>query len=122
MKYCLFYICIIYIIHFSSCQIFTAMHISSISKQTYYRHCREYMQPTIFWLWKFQQDQLLDFLATEEGVILGGDMRADSPGHCAKYGSYTMMELRMNRVIDIQLVQVRNSQISESTLIILLFD
>lgn len=40
-----------------------------------------------------------------KAVVLGGDMRADSPGHCAKYGSYTMMSLDDNRVVDIQLVQ-----------------
>jgi hypothetical protein len=33
-------------------------------------------------------------------------MRADSLGHCAKFGSYTMMDLRSKRIIDIQLVQV----------------
>uniref|UniRef100_A0AAV2MN03 Transposase n=1 Tax=Knipowitschia caucasica TaxID=637954 RepID=A0AAV2MN03_KNICA len=32
-------------------------------------------------------------------------MRADSPGHSAKYGSYTMMNLQSNSVIDIQLIQ-----------------
>uniref|UniRef100_A0AAV2LZS8 Uncharacterized protein n=1 Tax=Knipowitschia caucasica TaxID=637954 RepID=A0AAV2LZS8_KNICA len=32
-------------------------------------------------------------------------MRADSPGHSAKYGSYTMMDLKSNKVVDIQLVQ-----------------
>ena len=34
--------------------------------------------------------------------MIGGDGRADSPGHSAKFGAYTAMELR---VIDIQLVQ-----------------
>ncbi|KAI4799994.1 hypothetical protein KUCAC02_016532 [Chaenocephalus aceratus] len=38
-------------------------------------------------------------------LVLGGDGRADSPGHCAKCGSYTMLELHANVVIDIQLVQ-----------------
>ncbi|KAF1380178.1 hypothetical protein PFLUV_G00184070 [Perca fluviatilis] len=32
-------------------------------------------------------------------------MRADSPGHSAKYGSYTLMHLDSNRIIDLQLVQ-----------------
>uniref|UniRef100_A0AAV2JS75 Uncharacterized protein n=1 Tax=Knipowitschia caucasica TaxID=637954 RepID=A0AAV2JS75_KNICA len=32
-------------------------------------------------------------------------MRADSPGHSAKYGSYTLMELESEKVLDIQLVQ-----------------
>jgi Transposase len=39
------------------------------------------------------------------GIVIGGDGRADSPGHSAKFGSYTTMELRLNKVIDIQLVQ-----------------
>ena len=38
--------------------------------------------------------------------MLGGDGRADSPGHSAKFGSYTTMELQKKVVIDIQLVQV----------------
>ncbi|KAJ4937706.1 hypothetical protein JOQ06_002338 [Pogonophryne albipinna] len=38
-------------------------------------------------------------------LVLGGDGRADSPGHCAKFGSYTMLELHANVVVDVQLVQ-----------------
>ena len=45
----------------------------------------------------------------EEGrpLILGGDGRADSPGHSAKYGTYTLMELEKCQVVDIQVVQVK---------------
>lgn len=39
-------------------------------------------------------------------LILGGDGRADSPGHCAKFGTYSMIELTHNVVLDIQIVQV----------------
>ena len=42
------------------------------------------------------------------GLILSGDAPSDSPGHCAKYNSYTMLESRINRVIDMQLVQVHS--------------
>ena len=41
-------------------------------------------------------------------LILGGDGRADSPGHSAKFGTYSMIELNHNVVLDIQIVQVRN--------------
>ena len=27
-------------------------------------------------------------------LVIGGDGRADSPGHSAKFGSYTVMELK----------------------------
>ncbi|KAL2096843.1 hypothetical protein ACEWY4_006050 [Coilia grayii] len=34
------------------------------------------------------------------GIVL-----SDSPGHCAKYGSYSLIEDRINKVLDLQLVQ-----------------
>ena len=56
-------------------------------------------------------------MTTSAAVALGGDMTADS--HCVKYGSYTMMDLRSSRVIDIQLIQVLYG--SDTLLITLLF-
>ena len=41
-----------------------------------------------------------------EPLIIGGDSRADSPGHCAKFGSYTVTDLK-HRNVDLQLVQVK---------------
>ena len=40
------------------------------------------------------------------GLVIGGDGRSDSPGFSAKYGSYTMLEERINKVINVELVQV----------------
>lgn len=40
-------------------------------------------------------------------LILGGDGRADTPGHSAKFGSYGMLDLDLMLVVNIQLVQVR---------------
>ena len=42
----------------------------------------------------------------EGGVVLSGDGRSDSPGHSAKYGSFTVIEQRVNKVLDVELVQV----------------
>ena len=39
-------------------------------------------------------------------VVLEGDGRCDSPGYCAKYGTYTVIEGQINQVLDVQLVQV----------------
>ncbi|KAL1251817.1 hypothetical protein QQF64_019613, partial [Cirrhinus molitorella] len=38
-------------------------------------------------------------------LILSANCRSDSPGHCAKYGTYSLTEDRINKVLDIQLVQ-----------------
>ena len=37
-------------------------------------------------------------------LVIGGDGRADSPGHSAKYGSYTIFDLEKSNVLDVQLV------------------
>ena len=37
---------------------------------------------------------------------LSRDARFDSPGHCAKYGCYSLLENQMNKVLDVQPVQV----------------
>ena len=41
----------------------------------------------------------------QQSLVIGGDGRSDSPGH-SKYGSYSMLELNLNEILDIQLVQV----------------
>uniref|UniRef100_A0A8C5B2R7 Uncharacterized protein n=1 Tax=Gadus morhua TaxID=8049 RepID=A0A8C5B2R7_GADMO len=38
---------------------------------------------------------------------------SDFPGHCAKYGSYTLIEDRVNKVVDVQLV--RSSEVPNSS-------
>ena len=50
----------------------------------------------------------------EKSLCLGGDGRADTPGHCAKYGTYTTLDLDLMKVVDVQIVQV-SLQISELT-------
>ena len=66
-----------------------------------------YLVPTIVHTWKEEQRRLFEVLGSMEGgLVIGGDGRSDSPGHCAKYGSYTVIEERINKVIDQQLVQV----------------
>ena len=52
-------------------------------------------------------------------LILGGDTRADSPGHCAKYGSYTMMELNAKKIVVIQLIQMTSVNVIASYIVLL---
>ena len=35
-----------------------------------------------------------------------GDGWCDSPGHCAKYGTYTVMDENINKVLDFEVIQV----------------
>ncbi|XP_028444628.1 uncharacterized protein LOC114562455 [Perca flavescens] len=85
--------------------VFKAMKLQLFRYETFCRHARSFIEPAVIHHWKVTQDVNLQRLCQEEKVILGGDMRADSPGHSAKYGSYTTMDLQCNTIVDIQLVQ-----------------
>ena len=83
-----------------------ALNMEGICSATFYRHSELYLQPCVLSFWRSLQQELIQQLVLRTGeVVLGGDMRADSSGHCAKYGSYTMLDVRSNKIIDVQLVQ-----------------
>lgn len=58
-------------------------------------------------------------LSASKQVVLAGDGRADSPGHSAKYGSYSLLDLKCSKIVDFKLVQLRQSLISKSGLLML---
>ena len=88
-------------------RVLTNLGCASISLRTYFSHQKDYLQPSILSVWMKEKSSLLQKLRSEQrALVIGGDGRADSPGHSAKYGSYTVMELQMGVVIDVQLVLV----------------
>ena len=63
------------------------------------------LQLSIVWI-KHQADLFKQLRREKTPLIIGGDGRDDCPGHSAKFGSYTVMEVKKKVIIDIQLVQV----------------
>ena len=89
-------------------RVFQSMKCATITSRTYFRHQAKFLEPAITSVWLKHQQNLLAKLKDEnEPLIIGGDGRADSPGHSAKFGSYTVMDLKHRNVIDLQLVQVK---------------
>ena len=83
------------------------LKVQCFSRQTYHKHQKNYLIPIVIKKWKEEQEQLVESLSNlEGGVVLSGDGRSDSPGHSAKYGAFTVIEQRVNKVLDVQLVQV----------------
>ncbi|KAF0024609.1 hypothetical protein F2P81_023411 [Scophthalmus maximus] len=99
--------------------IFRAMQLKMFQYDTFRRHARNYIEPVIMHKWKKAQDGMLEQLSEQQNVILGGDLRALAPTgasgaelqslcmclrdpHCksAKFGSYSMMDLKSNTIID----------------------
>ena len=80
---------------------------ASISTRTYYEHQQKYLLPSIFRVWDQYQQCVLALLADDKTpLVLAGDGRSDSPGCCAKYGTYSVIDMTHNVIIDCELVQV----------------
>ncbi|XP_071950777.1 uncharacterized protein [Antedon mediterranea] len=88
-----------------SLRLFSHLKMVAICRKTFNEHQKMYLLPSIRQVWRNHQEKAITNLKEDESVVLGGDGRADSPGHSAKYGSYTMMDLKLNKIIEIQIVQ-----------------
>ena len=81
------------------------------------------MQPAFSLVWERHQRKLLSELMIEKkgfkGLVIAGDGRADSPGHSAKYGSYSIIDINKNNVVDVdvKLVQVTHGNDFRANLI-----
>ncbi|XP_061898569.1 uncharacterized protein LOC133646801 isoform X3 [Entelurus aequoreus] len=87
-------------------QVLNSIGVVTYVKRTFFNHQELILQPAIKKVWEEQQWTHLTMLQVEgRPLVLGGDGRADSPGHSAKFGTYTTMELVANVVLDLQVVQ-----------------
>ena len=92
-------------------RIFRILNCATITSKTFFRHQSEILQPVVHRVWVNHQSSILQSLkAQKSGLLLSGDGKADSPGHSAKFGSYTMVHVDVfcKKVVDFKLVQVCN--------------
>ena len=89
-------------------RIFRILNCATITCKTFFRHQSNILQPAIQLTWERNQLSLFQRMkAQQRNLVLSGDGRADSPGHSAKYGSYTVIDMSCNKVMDFKLVQER---------------
>ena len=90
------------------------MNVPTIGYLTLMSHQKKYLHPAVQITYKDQQSTLLNNIKAEgRELILGGDCRCDSPGHSAKYGTYSLMDVEQNKIVDSQLVQVCTNELSK---------
>ena len=86
--------------------------MACIADRTFYLHQTQYLELAVLSVWKDKQHQLLSAILKQcSAIIIGGDGRAGSPGHSAKFGSYGILDLNTNKVLHIELVQVLSKSI-----------
>ena len=79
----------------------------TLSCSTFHRLQAAYLIPAVQVNWHLQQQELIEERRGTGSISVGGDARCCSPGHTAKYGSYTLMDLEANKVLSVELVQVK---------------
>ena len=83
------------------------INFKCIGKGTYYNLRERYVFPVVKTMWKEQQAEVCSGLKLKESaVVLAGDGRCDSPGHCAKYCTYTLLDVESKKVVDFKVVAV----------------
>ncbi|XP_062603026.1 uncharacterized protein LOC134264758 isoform X2 [Saccostrea cucullata] len=93
---------------------FKLLNMACFGRSTFFRHQQQYVLPTVVLHWKQAQSTILaDLKSQNRGLVLAGDGRSDSPGHCAKYGAFTFIETKINKVLDIQ--QVQSNEVPNSS-------
>ncbi|CAN7995733.1 unnamed protein product [Ixodes hexagonus] len=82
----------------------TGMGIACFTYRTFFTIQKAFLLPAIEKVWNKHQLELFTAAAGKQ-LTIAGDGRADSPGHSAKYGTYTMLDVDSNKVIHVETVQ-----------------
>ena len=81
------------------------LKLKFFSERTFYSIQDKYLFPVINEFWHQEQNSVFSELADKD-LWLSGDGRCDSPGHNAKYGTYTMIDQQTDKIVDFHVVQV----------------
>lgn len=84
----------------------SSLGIKFISKSVFYKQQDKYLFPVINNEWKNESTAVISQLSNQPIVKLNGDGRCDSPGHNAKYGTYTFMDSESKKIPIFNVVQV----------------
>ena len=89
--------------------LFKALNVQVPSHTAFANTQKHYIAPTIFDFWKQMTDKTREVIGNRELCLLG-DGRNDSPGHSAKYCCYVVMENLTKAVIDMKIVDKRETK------------
>ena len=81
------------------------LNLEFVSKSTYNNHQGDYLFPTVHDSWHTEQQSLIDEVSGRD-VWISGDGRCDSPGYSAKYCTYSVMDQKTDKILDIETIQV----------------
>lgn len=92
---------------FSGCRVskfFRALRsvgVACSTDKTHFKVQKAFLVPAVTKVWTQQQNVLFDE-AIGRPLRVAGDGRADSPGHCSKYGTYSLLDIDRNKVVHVE--------------------
>lgn len=85
------------------------LHMGFPSQSSFTKLQRKYLVPAVDDLWEEKQEEMTAEMANKDLVLLG-DGRMDSPGHCAQYCTYTFMENDSKKIISVKTMDKRETE------------
>ena len=89
-----------------SIELASCLNLQFFSESFFYDTQQKYLFPVINDAWEAEKQRQLDILNAKEVVNLDGDAHCDSPGHSAKYETYTLMDDDTGDVVAFSVIQV----------------
>ena len=91
------------------------LKLACFTERTYFRLQQFYLIPSIEELYILKRNMLLSRL--KNSIRVAGDGRCCSPGHTAKYGSYSFLEMDTGKIIHTELIQASRCMYSKSSIL-----
>lgn len=86
------------------------LNLGLVSSYSFHQIQSHYVVPSVEKLWEKVKGTAQEELRANN-VVVAGDGRMDSPGHCAKYCTYTVMDQASKKIIAMEIVDKRECEL-----------
>lgn len=83
----------------------SSLKLAFFSRTVYDKFINNYTAPVVKLIWDQHRQNNINELKMGTSIWLAGDGQFDSPGFCAKYCTYSVMDVRSSKIIDFKITQ-----------------
>ena len=87
----------------------SSLKLVMFSRTTYDKIMNKYSYPLIEKIWEKKRIEQINDVKESGQLWIAGDGQYDSPGFCAKYCTYTFMDINSGCIVDFQLIQKKKN-------------
>ena len=87
-------------------RLFKFMEVAVGTPATFHRHQVAHLHKAIRYVWRQKQQEHLESLRGKQELVLGGDGRHSTVGHCALYYTYSVKDTASRKLVHVEQVHV----------------